>query len=225
MNLSARFSQARRNEKGFTLLELLVICVILGILGVLMFANLKRAIWKAREGKTYVHLNTLRTAVQAFSAMGGPGAGGGGQYKPKYNGNYMVTPNSTNGFPWNLKEGSWGPSPPVGGEGYLMEDGQDGWRIETGGGEVGDWGYGAGVNRFLAQMPSALIGKNGDPLCGDGYYNEGKGGTAGWCDNFVTTAVPNINGNWRGWYYKNTTGNVRINNNSLSTDGQEYYKY
>lgn len=50
--------------RGFTLVELLVVVVIIGILAVIALSRLERAYKTAREGKTFAHLHTMRTAIR-----------------------------------------------------------------------------------------------------------------------------------------------------------------
>jgi prepilin-type N-terminal cleavage/methylation domain-containing protein len=57
------------DRRGFTLLELLVVVAIIGILAVFTLFNVQHALRKAREGRTYAHLHTLRTATDMFNAL------------------------------------------------------------------------------------------------------------------------------------------------------------
>lgn len=200
-------------------MELLVVVVILGILAVVLFTNLKRAIWKAREGRTAEHLQTLRTAVEVFYAQEGP----------EYNYSPDSTCLSTNGYPYSLTQhptnsadvnptgGSWGWS---GGEGeatvYIVEQGR----------------YQAGMNTYLNAIPEAEVCRNGDfQMAWDNpdltfYWNNGMMQV----NILSTNATSNpgdgvVNVNHRGFHYRNTDGKVRINNTCYSTEGVRYDSY
>ncbi len=192
----ARRASARR---GFTLIELMIVTAIIGILAVILLANMRHALRKAKEGRTYANLSTLRLAVNMWKALRG--------------GSYTYVPAGalpTNGNPWSLKQGAWF-NPPAVSEGWADEDGLNGFRVENG-------AYQERLSDFLAATPPADVSLNGNgQTVGGGTPCNGV-----WEAN-VATAEPILNG--RGWHYNNITGAIRINNNSASTEGKLYKDY
>jgi general secretion pathway protein G len=59
---------ARSNQKGFTLIELIVVVTIIGILAGLAIVNVKFAQRKAREAALMENLSTLRKAIDNYYA-------------------------------------------------------------------------------------------------------------------------------------------------------------
>jgi general secretion pathway protein G len=59
--------QRRSNERGFTLVELLVVMVILGLLASLVLPNFFGQAAKARVKTAVVQIKTLETALDAFA--------------------------------------------------------------------------------------------------------------------------------------------------------------
>jgi general secretion pathway protein G len=57
----------RRRQSGFTLVELLVVMVILGLLASLVLPNFFGQAEKAREKTTKVQIATLAAALDAFA--------------------------------------------------------------------------------------------------------------------------------------------------------------
>ncbi len=64
----------RRRHGGFTLIELMVVCAIVGILAVVVLSNVRRALWKAREARTYAHMHNVRLGLELY------GVSNGGEY-------------------------------------------------------------------------------------------------------------------------------------------------
>lgn len=54
------------NKKGFTLVELLIVIVIIGILFSIIMARVPEALIRAREGKTKDYLANLRVAINNY---------------------------------------------------------------------------------------------------------------------------------------------------------------
>jgi prepilin-type N-terminal cleavage/methylation domain-containing protein len=211
-----------RAQEGFTLIELLVVVCIIGILAVFLLMNLAHALRKAREGRTYAHLTTLRTAFESWSAAEGQ------NYTPVYNGVPIVGGNATNGNPWAIKQGSYF-NPNVFSGWWVPEDGVDGWGVEKG-------AYGVNFNRYMGDhFPNAEV-SNDEASYGIWKWQDGTVGMGmlsnGVYENNSLPTDPNgqpgggvANMNYRGWHYRNTDGLLRINNTSKSTEGRQYDTY
>ena len=66
-------SKSRR--RGFTLVELLMVMVVLGILTGLALPNLQSAVWKARSAEVVSDIHTITLAYHEFLADGGARVG------------------------------------------------------------------------------------------------------------------------------------------------------
>jgi general secretion pathway protein G len=62
------FSVQRSNQKGFTLIELIIVVTIIGLLAGIAVANVKFAQRKAREAILMDNLSTMRKAIDNFYA-------------------------------------------------------------------------------------------------------------------------------------------------------------
>ncbi|MEK8023456.1 MAG: type II secretion system protein [Candidatus Hydrogenedentota bacterium] len=215
--LRKRISLSSTNGRGFTLIELLVIVAILGILAVVMFANLKRALWKAREGRTYEHLQTVRTVVELFHAQKGM------EYNYEID---SIAAHHTNGYPYALMQDPTGAvvAPPAGGSDWHGDERDPNWPCVV---EKGQ--FSAYLTTYLTDFPSAEVAKDGKfhIAFDDGFYF--LGGV--WETNRPTTDAQSnpgdgiANSNDRGFHYRNVDGKVRINNTCVSTDGKQYDLY
>mgnify|MGYP001563950883 CR=1 FL=1 len=222
-------SRKSANAAGFTLVELLVVSLILGILAVVIFQNLKRAIWKAREGQTYEALQSLRTVVQMFHAQKGT--------------EYSYTPvgaNATDGYPYSLVYSTWiaGGFPVTWGwsGGGTATDGSNNTPEPEATIEAGE--FQAYINTYITEIPYAKVSENGNT---GGVWESGstpgQDNFTGWFNNgihqtndFSTEIDSNpgdsiANNNYRGFHYRNTDGKVRINNTCFSTEGKRYDYY
>jgi len=60
-----------RNSKGFTLIELMIVTVIIGILAAIAIPNFISMQDRAREGRVKANMHTLQTGVEDFAIQTG----------------------------------------------------------------------------------------------------------------------------------------------------------
>jgi type II secretory pathway pseudopilin PulG len=189
----------------------MVVTCIIGVLAAVALMNMAHALRKAREGRTYSHLSTTRTAIATFYATAGltytylpPGA------------------NPVGSFPYALKEGGY-LCPPAQGENWAGGPGDPSpFEVEKG-------AYLVFFNKYIDHIPDAEVSDNGAWGFGDGNVGMGAISSGIWESNMnanpLDATIASPNGNYRGWHYRNTDGIFRINNTSLSTEGKRYDKY
>jgi len=59
--------RARASERGFTLIELIIVMAIIGILVVIAIPNYTRAVQRAKEAVLKEDLHTMRTAIDSYT--------------------------------------------------------------------------------------------------------------------------------------------------------------
>ena len=57
------------NKRGFTLVELMIVVVILGILAAITIPNFVTMVGRAREASTKKNMHLLQTATEDFAAV------------------------------------------------------------------------------------------------------------------------------------------------------------
>lgn len=191
-------------RRGFTLIELLIVTLIISILAVVLLSNIKHAIRKAKEGRTYANLAGIRTGVNIFYTMKGSSY----SYQP-------AGSNKTGGFPYSLREGGWF-TPSANGANWAGGD-DEGFTIEKG-------AYSVNFNNYVGRIAEAEVALDGNWTWADG---SGMASNGIWQSNLIRSTNPTDTptGNYRGWNYNNTAGLIVINNNSPSTEGKRYDLY
>ncbi len=69
MDIQARRRDTRRADKGFTILELMVVVAIIGILAAVAIPSFRTYQWKAKRGEAYVNLGALANNQKAYFAI------------------------------------------------------------------------------------------------------------------------------------------------------------
>ncbi len=65
------YIQRKRNKKGFTLIELVVVIAILGILAALAIPRLSGSTQKAKETTNEANIRTIQSAISLYEAENG----------------------------------------------------------------------------------------------------------------------------------------------------------
>ncbi len=67
MGLVGKIRGGRKNESGFTLVELMIVMTIIGILAAIAIPSYIRSIQKAKEAVLREDLHTMRTAIDSYT--------------------------------------------------------------------------------------------------------------------------------------------------------------
>ncbi len=70
-SLSLRSLKDRKNQKGFTIVELLIVIVVIGILATLVIVTFSGIQQKARNTKRQTDINAIDSTVEAYFAQNG----------------------------------------------------------------------------------------------------------------------------------------------------------
>lgn len=65
-NLYSKLQQVKKNKKGFTLIELIVVIAIIGVLAAMLVPSMAGYIGTAKESKNKANARTFYTAAQAM---------------------------------------------------------------------------------------------------------------------------------------------------------------
>lgn len=109
----------RKGEAGFTLLELLIVCCVIGIIANIMIPGLQSAVYRAKAGKIIEDYNMVRTMVHQFYADHSyyPLDQGAGTEPPEltpYLQNRLVWVHGDYAYDWELwMDGSGDPTEPA----------------------------------------------------------------------------------------------------------------
>jgi type II secretion system protein G len=112
----------KRNESGFTLIELMIVVVIIGILAAIAIPNFISMQDRAREGRVKANMHTLQTGVEDFAILNSgvypDGTAGDGAIVESLLNGTVVPENPFTGVPTAITWG--GPAAATGDLGYQV---------------------------------------------------------------------------------------------------------
>ncbi len=117
-NAAPKAARPRRKEAGFTLLELMIVCCVIGIIANIAIPEIQSSIYRAKAGKIIEDYNMLRSMVHQYYADHGgfPADQGPGVEPPEltsYLSGRLVWNNQDYQYDWELwVDGSGNPTEP-----------------------------------------------------------------------------------------------------------------
>ncbi|MQL51067.1 prepilin-type N-terminal cleavage/methylation domain-containing protein [Desulfofundulus thermobenzoicus] len=169
--LTRSLKKSLRNQKGFTLVELIVVVIILAILAAIMVPKLLPYTQQARVSRALGDMATMKTIIEAYAAEYGQGyypAAGGSQSDPTKPGASIANVLQAAGVQWGSLSDPWGNAYQY--TAYTSGSNIVGWSITSAG---PDKAQNTSDDIYVSDIYSPQQGSVPSPLTGSG----GTGGT------------------------------------------------